>query len=137
MSVSRATSQHVLQVKTLYRQILKEQLNWAVSRELWLQHAMEIRYEFESNKELQDPGQIASQINRAKAWLITNKHPDPYTIPTQMGGTSFQRNTAPPLWVSFMIQSINPPIHRANSNSINCICESFCIDQSNHSIQLW
>lgn len=93
-----APSQHTLLVKTLYRRILKEQLNWAVGRDLWLQKALYTRAMFDEAKDLTEPGAIQSRVNAAKAWLIANKHPDPYTIPTQMGGSSFQRNAAPPLF---------------------------------------
>jgi len=91
-------SQHTLLVKTLYRRILKEQLNWDIGRDVWLRRAAETRHHFEKGRKLTDAGEINSVINMGRAWLIAWKHPDPYTIPTQSGGSSFQRNTAPPVF---------------------------------------
>jgi NADH dehydrogenase (ubiquinone) 1 beta subcomplex subunit 9 len=69
---------HKAFVKTLYRMILKEQLNWAVGRELWLQKALLTRAIFDKNKNLTDQGDIEVAIDEAKFWLFSNSHPDPY-----------------------------------------------------------
>jgi len=69
-------------------------------REYWFTEAAKTRAAFDSNRSLADNGQISTAINKAQNWLIENRHPDPYNPPNQVGGSSFQRNAAPPLGVS-------------------------------------
>ena len=70
---------HVLRVKVLYRRILKEQLNWTVTRDVWLQHALNTRQVFDEGKRLRDAGDIEAAISRGTRWLTSWQHPDPYT----------------------------------------------------------
>ena len=50
MSTSPFTSAHRLYVKSLYRRMLKNELDWIVRRDIWRAKAQEIRAEFERNR---------------------------------------------------------------------------------------
>eukprot|EP00884_Botryococcus_braunii_P000856 jgi/Botrbrau1/10771/Bobra.0119s0001.1 len=73
--------QHVQRVMQLYRQILKNTLNWAVNREVFYAEAARIRGEFDKNKIVPDPATAEALVKRAEAALKENQHPDPYIAP--------------------------------------------------------
>ena len=50
MSVSPFSSAHRLYVKSLYRRMLKNELDWIVRRDLWRAKAQQIRADFEANR---------------------------------------------------------------------------------------
>jgi len=50
MSISPFTSVHRLYVRSLYRRMLKNELDWIVRRDIWRAKAQEIRAEFERNR---------------------------------------------------------------------------------------
>jgi NADH dehydrogenase (ubiquinone) 1 beta subcomplex subunit 9 len=50
MSASPFSSAHRLYVKSLYRRMLKDALDWHIRRDIWRNKAIEIRAEFERNR---------------------------------------------------------------------------------------
>lgn len=50
MLTSPFTNAHRLHVKSLYRRMLNNSLNWTIRRDIWRQKAIEIRAEFERNR---------------------------------------------------------------------------------------
>ncbi|EGO27615.1 NDUFB9, NADH-ubiquinone oxidoreductase [Serpula lacrymans var. lacrymans S7.9] len=95
MSTSPFTSAHRLYVKSLYRRMLKNELDWVVRRDLWRGRAMLIRAEFERNRDVSDPRALAVILEKAEADLASKLHPDPYIPPTMPGGTKWERNIPP------------------------------------------
>jgi len=90
---------HTRLVKLLYRRIIREQLNWCIGRKFWIREARKTRSEFDRNSKLTDPGQVNSAIQCAQQWLKDHQHPEPYTNIHVRGGSSYQRNVAPPMSV--------------------------------------
>lgn len=92
---------HRSRVQSLYRRYLKNELNWCIRRDVWRQRALEVRAEFESNRQVEvsklssfilmvnllefscllrnvkDPRQLAVLLEKAEAHLSIVKHPDP------------------------------------------------------------
>ncbi|MQM07282.1 hypothetical protein Taro_040117, partial [Colocasia esculenta] len=64
-------------VRILYRQVLKDTLNWAVHRHLFYQDASDLRERFEANKHVEDLDTIDRLIDDAEATYNKLKHPDP------------------------------------------------------------
>lgn len=69
---------HKQYVKDIYRRMLRNSLNWNVRRDLWRVDAQRIRAEFEHNRKVSNPRELASLFQRAEAYLEQNGHPDPY-----------------------------------------------------------
>ncbi|KAF9232156.1 NDUFB9, NADH-ubiquinone oxidoreductase [Melanogaster broomeanus] len=92
MSFSTA---HRSYVKSLYRRMLKNELDWVVRRDIWRGRAMLIRAEFERNRDIRDPRAVAQVLEKFEARLAANLHPDPYIPPTMPGGTKWERNIPP------------------------------------------
>lgn len=85
---------HRLHVKSLYKRMLKNSLDWTIERPLWRREAIQIRAEFERNRlarhllsmrpgssphrNVHDPRALAQILEKAEADLQKNKHPDPY-----------------------------------------------------------
>jgi len=86
-------------VKLLYRNICKTLFDYSSSRAVWGEFIKEARDSFEANKNLTDDAEIEKKIKAAEQWLIDYKHPDPYRVPTNPGGSKFQRNVPPDLEV--------------------------------------
>ncbi|KAF8646381.1 hypothetical protein AX16_007247 [Volvariella volvacea WC 439] len=95
MSASPFSSAHRIYVKSLYKRYLNNALDWTVRRDLWRQQALQIRAEFERNRDVQDPRALAAILEKAEADLASKKHPDPYIPPMFPGGTKWERNTPP------------------------------------------
>jgi len=95
MSVYSAA--HRLRVKTLYKAMLKDALDWYIQRDLWRQKAMEIRGMFERNRGIQDPRRVEILMQEAEAKYQKDKHPDPQIWPRFYGGTRYERNIPPPM----------------------------------------
>ncbi|KAJ3511568.1 hypothetical protein NLJ89_g4024 [Agrocybe chaxingu] len=89
------SSAHRLYVKSLYRRCLKNALDWTVRRDIWRGQAMQIRAEFEANRNVSDPRALAEILQKAEANLADMKHPDPCIAPTAPGGTKWERNLPP------------------------------------------
>jgi len=101
MSVAKAVSPfsaaHRYYVKSLYKRYLKNELDWTVRRDIWRSKAIEIRAEFERNRNVHDPRALAVILEKAEADLEAKRHPDPYTPASAPGGTKWERNTPPTL----------------------------------------
>ncbi|KAL0059875.1 hypothetical protein AAF712_013357 [Marasmius tenuissimus] len=95
MSTSTFSSAHRLYVKSLYKRYLTNALDWTVNRDLWRKEALLIRAEFERNRNIHDPRQLATILERAEAQLNHIKHPDPVIVPVFPGGTKWERNIPP------------------------------------------
>ncbi|KAF9031788.1 hypothetical protein BDZ89DRAFT_984423 [Hymenopellis radicata] len=95
MSTSTFSAAHRLYVKSLYKRMLTNELNWIVDRRIWRAKAMDIRAEFDRNRNVHDPRALAVILERAEAKLAQDKHPDPYIPPMMANGTKWERNTPP------------------------------------------
>ncbi|KAH7907500.1 NDUFB9, NADH-ubiquinone oxidoreductase, partial [Hygrophoropsis aurantiaca] len=95
MSASPFSSAHRLYVKSLYRRMLKNELDWVVRRDIWRGRAQLIRAEFERNRDVHEPRALAQLFEKAEADLAQRVHPDPYIPPTMPGGTKWYRNIPP------------------------------------------
>ncbi|KDR84021.1 hypothetical protein GALMADRAFT_219847 [Galerina marginata CBS 339.88] len=89
------TAAHRLYVKSLYKRYLKNALDWTIRRDLWRAEAQQIRAEFEYNRNVSNPRELAQILERAEAHLAKFKHPDPVIPPTAPGGTKWERNLPP------------------------------------------
>lgn len=69
---------HKKYVMNLYRRYLRDSLNWHIRRDAWRKDALRIRAEFEFNRHVRNPRELASLLNRAEAQLESRQHPDPY-----------------------------------------------------------
>ncbi|CAD6884004.1 unnamed protein product [Tilletia controversa] len=95
-STSPAFSQaHKSRVKSLYRRYLKNALDWYVRRDLWRDRAIEIRIEFERNRHIRNPRELARVLKEAEDHLNEIKHPDPYKPALFEDGTKWERNIPP------------------------------------------
>jgi len=95
--MSTFSSAHRLYVKSLYKRFLTNELNWAIRRDAWRQRAVQIRAEFERNRNIKDPRALAEIFAKAEARLKETLHPDPYIPPMYPGGTKWERNLPPPV----------------------------------------
>ncbi|KAF8622156.1 hypothetical protein AX15_007274 [Amanita polypyramis BW_CC] len=95
MSTSPFTVAHRFYVKSLYKRYLNNALDWTVRRDLWRPQALQIRAEFERNRDVHDPRALATILAKAEAELAERRHPDPYTAPSAPGGTKWERNISP------------------------------------------
>ncbi|KAF8204640.1 hypothetical protein BJ912DRAFT_938929 [Pholiota molesta] len=95
MSVTAFSSAHRLYVKSLYKRYLKNALDWDARRDLWRSRALQIRAEFETNRNVQDPRDLARILEQAEARLASIAHPDPVIPPMAPGGTKWERNLPP------------------------------------------
>ncbi|KAL4076425.1 hypothetical protein J3A83DRAFT_4227295 [Scleroderma citrinum] len=95
MATTPFSSAHRLYVKSLYRRMLKNELDWVVRRDIWRGRALMIRAEFERNRNVHDPRALAQIIEKAEADLAQRLHPDPYISPAMPDGTKWERNIPP------------------------------------------
>ncbi|EIW76363.1 hypothetical protein CONPUDRAFT_130956 [Coniophora puteana RWD-64-598 SS2] len=95
MSTSPFTSAHRLYVKSLYRRMLKNELDWVIRRDIWRGRAMLVRAEFERNRNVHNPRELAEILEKAEASLADKLHPDPFIPPMMPGGTKWERNLPP------------------------------------------
>ncbi|EJD48459.1 hypothetical protein AURDEDRAFT_162418 [Auricularia subglabra TFB-10046 SS5] len=86
------TAAHRSYVQSLYRRMLKNDLDWVVQRDIWRWRALKIRAQFESNRNVRDPRALAQILLQAEEALAKNKHPDPYIPAPFPGGTKWERN---------------------------------------------
>ncbi|KAF9513271.1 hypothetical protein BS47DRAFT_1485780 [Hydnum rufescens UP504] len=106
MVASPFTNAHRLQVKSLYKRMLTNTLNWTIRRDVWREQAIEIRAAFERNRNVTDPRAVAQLLQQGEAFLTATRHPDPYIPPLMPGGTKWERNAHPP--VTPMVDHLNP-----------------------------
>ncbi|CAO1626870.1 unnamed protein product [Jaminaea pallidilutea] len=97
-SGSPFTSAHRSYVKSLYKRTLKNELDWIVRRDIWRDRAIEVRAEFERNRHIRNPRELAQVLQAAEARLADNIHPDPYKPPQAEDGTKWERNLPPPFY---------------------------------------
>lgn len=92
--------QHKRLVQSLYRQSLRLTKSWINRREVWRASALDIRHQFNENKDLTDKYEINQLIQQTKKLLTKYRHPDPIIPPQRPDGTSFERNipTSPLLY---------------------------------------
>lgn len=70
---------HVVRVKTLYRQLLKNTFNWyGFDYSAYVIQANELREKFEKYRHVKDHGEAETLIKEAEALLEALRHPDPY-----------------------------------------------------------
>merc|ERR1712137_831336 len=94
--VGRAVrSEHSIRVCRVYRAILKEQMNWLVSRDAWNPAARAMRNAFRANMYLGER-EAVPLVENAENHLAYWRHPIPYAQPYLPGGSTFQRNVPPP-----------------------------------------
>ena len=70
---------HSLRVMKLYRHSLKNLMNWAVHRDLFIERGFELRAQFDANKGITDAKLIERAVSAGEAKLAEFTHPDPYT----------------------------------------------------------
>lgn len=80
MSSATASFQtaHRLYVKSLYKRSLKLSLDWYIRRDLWRQKALDIRQQFELNKNVTSPKELQQIFAKTEKQLEEFAHPDPY-----------------------------------------------------------
>ncbi|KAF9899914.1 hypothetical protein BX616_002782, partial [Lobosporangium transversale] len=93
--MSEAQIAHRRLVQSLYKRSLKTAQDWYIDTNLFRRKAVELRMQFEANKNLRHPRQIAQAVQEAERQLKELRHPDPYIAPTAPGGTKFERNIPP------------------------------------------
>ncbi|KAI0796996.1 hypothetical protein C8Q75DRAFT_802654 [Abortiporus biennis] len=98
---------HRLYVKSLYKRMLNNELNWVIRRDLWRARAIAIRAEFERNRNVQDPRALADIFAKAEADFAERRHPDPYRPAMAPDGTKWERNVPPPLGPIFEHEAYN------------------------------
>ncbi|GAA5850542.1 hypothetical protein JCM8547_001908 [Rhodosporidiobolus lusitaniae] len=94
-AVSPFSQAHRRYVQLLYRRALKGSLDWYVRRDLWRPKAIEIRAEFERNRNIRDPRAVAALLNEAEKQVQKYSHPDPYRPALFPDGTKWERNIPP------------------------------------------
>ncbi|KIK96057.1 hypothetical protein PAXRUDRAFT_826367 [Paxillus rubicundulus Ve08.2h10] len=95
MSATQFSTVHRSYVMSLYRRMLKNELDWVVRRDIWRGRAQMIRAEFERNRDVHEPRALAQIFKKAEAQLAEKLHPDPYIPPSMPGGTKWERNIPP------------------------------------------
>ncbi|KAF9360246.1 hypothetical protein BGX26_010047 [Mortierella sp. AD094] len=93
--MSEAQIAHRRLVQSLYKRSLKTAQDWYIDTNLFRRKAVELRMQFDANKNLRQPRQIAQVIETAERQLTELRHPDPYIAPTAVGGSKFERNAHP------------------------------------------
>ena len=78
-SVPKLPANHVSRVTRLYRHALKNLMNWAVHRDLFVQRGFALRAEFDANKSVTDPKLVELIVSKGEKKLAEFTHPDPYT----------------------------------------------------------
>ncbi|EST08243.1 Complex 1 LYR protein [Kalmanozyma brasiliensis GHG001] len=89
---------HKSYVKSLYRRTLKNELDWCIRRDIWRDRAIEIRVEFERNRHIRNPRELANLFEKAERDLKRVQHPDPHRPAMFEDGTKWERNLPPPMF---------------------------------------
>lgn len=66
------------QALSLYRRLLKNQLDWTINKRIWRKESMKIRHAFEMNRDISDPRLAQKIIVDGERYLESVKHPDPF-----------------------------------------------------------
>lgn len=94
--ITMVSETHRRIVSSLYRQSLRLSKSWISRRDLWRVKALEIRQQFDENKNVKDPRKIHYLVSNTQALLVKYAHPDPIIPPQRPGGTKYERNVFPP-----------------------------------------
>ncbi|PWN50470.1 hypothetical protein IE53DRAFT_387207 [Violaceomyces palustris] len=86
---------HKSYVMGLYRRYLKNELDWCIRRDIWRDRAIEIRVEFERNRNVRNPRELARLFEQAEKRLTEKAHPDPHRPAMFEDGTKWERNIPP------------------------------------------
>ncbi|PWN33379.1 uncharacterized protein FA14DRAFT_190534 [Meira miltonrushii] len=86
---------HKAYVQSLYRRYLRNELDWCIRRDIWRDRAIEIRTQFERNRHIANPRELAKVLQAAEEALTERRHPDPYKPPEAEDGTKWERNIPP------------------------------------------
>ncbi|SCZ88193.1 BZ3500_MvSof-1268-A1-R1_Chr2-1g04249 [Microbotryum saponariae] len=97
-AVAPFSQAHRRYVAHLYRRALKGALDWYVRRDLWRERAIEIRVQFERNRNVRDPRAVAALLHEAEKAVQDMSHPDPYRASMFPDGTKWERNLPPPMF---------------------------------------
>ena len=89
--------QHGRVVCALYKRLLKGQRDWLVERPLINEAARRTRAVFDLRKNEYNPDLVQKYLAELKAEAELFTHPQPYTIVTDKGGTSWERNSPVPI----------------------------------------
>ena len=76
--MSEAQLVHRRLVQSLYKRSIKTAQDWYIDTNLFRRKAVELRIQFDANKNLRHPRQIAQAVQEAERQLLELKHPDPY-----------------------------------------------------------
>lgn len=79
-------------MQSLYRQSLRLTKSWINRRDIWRSSVLDIRHQFDENKDLTDKYEINKIIQQTEKMLTKYAHPDPIIPPQRPDGTSFERN---------------------------------------------
>lgn len=90
---------HARTVCALYKRLLKGHRDWIVERPLINEAARQTRFVFDERKNESNPILVDQFVAELRAECELWTHPQPYTIITDRGGTSYERNTPVPLAV--------------------------------------
>eukprot|EP00698_Gefionella_okellyi_P011719 TRINITY_DN310_c0_g2_i1.p2 TRINITY_DN310_c0_g2~~TRINITY_DN310_c0_g2_i1.p2 ORF type:complete len:112 (-),score=9.98 TRINITY_DN310_c0_g2_i1:145-480(-) len=95
--MSSIAAAHRLRVMRLYRNSLRNALNWCIDRTLFYEQARELRGRFQANMNVASMREATDLVAAGEKELADNLHPDPYIPPWRPGGSKYQRNmVAPP-----------------------------------------
>lgn len=75
---SAFSTAHKAYVQSLYRRYLRNSLDWCIRRDVWRDRAIEIRAEFERNRNIRNPRELARVLQEAEQHLQEIAHPDPH-----------------------------------------------------------
>jgi NADH dehydrogenase (ubiquinone) 1 beta subcomplex subunit 9 len=90
-------SQHSKRVVMLYKKLLRRQRDWLVERDLINEMARKTRAVFDERASVVDPVLQKQYVKELEAEVELWSHPQPYILPTDPGGTSWQRNPPVPI----------------------------------------
>ncbi|KAK3839332.1 MAG: hypothetical protein JOS17DRAFT_180667 [Linnemannia elongata] len=82
-------------IQSLYKRSLKTAQDWYIDTNLFRRKAVELRMQFDSNRNVRHPRHLASLLQETERQLTELRHPDPYIAPSAPGGTKFERNIHP------------------------------------------
>ncbi|ORX37932.1 hypothetical protein BD324DRAFT_623868 [Kockovaella imperatae] len=88
-AVQSFSAAHRSYVKSLYKAYLVNARDWIVDRPLWRRRCVEIRAEFERNRNITDPRALAIVLEQAEQRLADLAHPSPYIHPTDPDGSKW------------------------------------------------
>jgi NADH dehydrogenase (ubiquinone) 1 beta subcomplex subunit 9 len=98
--VSEAILAHRVRVMRLYRHSLKQMASWAVQKSLIFEEFVNIRNQFEANRDVPTLGEATRLVEAGEKYLADKAHPDPYIVPYFVGGSSYHRNPPFPKEIS-------------------------------------